>query len=379
LRRVLFLVIGLVISVGALYFAFKGFNMGDVWDALSRVRWPFFLLMLVPYVVTFLAKVWRWQALFYPDEERAPFRILFPSLMISYVPLPFRLGEVARGAVASVRTGLPPARVYSTIFVEKVLDVLVLLLLLGVSLPFVELPDTSGRSSLILLGTGVVVLVALTLFFVFRPDLARNVVRLLSRPLPERYSSRLLAVTDHVLEGVVPLAHGSVAARVVFWSLATWLVNMLTVYLEMLAFNIEVTPAAAVVLVVATNLSMVVPAAPGYVGTFEAAVVGVLVALGQPLDTSQAFAIIYHFVGLIPVAAIGVVAALQQGVRFFGTDGAGTKGEGIPATGDRADLAISSTGNRQPPPGDPQPSTINPQLTTAGSNPKPKINNRESP
>jgi uncharacterized protein (TIRG00374 family) len=100
------------------------------------------------------------------------------------------------------------------------------------------------------------------------------------------------------------------------WSLATWGVNVVTIYLEMLAFNIDATPVAAVVLVVATNLSMVIPAAPGYIGTFEAAVVGVLVALGQPVDTSQAFAIIYHFVGLVPVAVIGVIAALQQGINF---------------------------------------------------------------
>jgi len=72
----------------------------------------------------------------------------------------------------------------------------------------------------------------------------------------------------------------------------------------------------AAVLIVGTNLSMAVPAAPGYVGTFEAAVVGVLVALGQPKDVSQSFAIIYHFVGLVPVALIGVIAAIQQGVNF---------------------------------------------------------------
>ena len=116
--------IGLVISVGALYFAFQGFDLADVWDAMGRVRLPFFLLMIVPYVLTFLTKVARWQTLFYPDEARAPFRILFPTLMISYVPLPFRLGEVARGAALSARRGLPAARVFSTIFVEKVLDVL---------------------------------------------------------------------------------------------------------------------------------------------------------------------------------------------------------------------------------------------------------------
>jgi uncharacterized protein (TIRG00374 family) len=344
MRRILFLAIGLIISVGALYFAFQGFDLGDVWKAMSNVRWPFFLLMLVPYILTFLTKVWRWQTLFYPDQQRVPFRILFPTLMISYVPLPFRLGEVARGVALSARSGLPAARVFSTIFVEKVLDVLTLLLLLGVSLPFVELPNAaSNRGSLVLVGVVVLALVLLMLFFVLCPDMARGLVSLLSRPLPERFGKRLLDITDNVLKGLAPLANPSIALRVGLWSLATWLVNSVTIYLEMLAFNIDTTPVVAVVLVVATNLSMAIPAAPGYIGTFEAAVVGVLVALGQPLDTSQAFAIIYHFVGLVPVAVIGVIAAIQQGVNFASLnppdEGRRTKDEG-PATVD-AETTVS--------------------------------------
>jgi len=113
-----------------------------------------------------------------------------------------------------------------------------------------------------------------------------------------RQTSRVLAIRGRVLPS------------------STWLINAVTVYFMLLAFNIEVTPVVAAVLIVGTNLSMAVPAAPGYVGTFEAAVVGVLVALGQPKDVSQSFAIIYHFVGLVPVALIGVIAAIQQGVNF---------------------------------------------------------------
>jgi uncharacterized protein (TIRG00374 family) len=338
MRRILILVLGVIISVGALLFAFQGFDMGDVWEAMSNVRWPFFLLMLVPYVFTFLTKVWRWQTLFYPDQDLVPFRIALPTLMISYVPLPFRLGEVARGVALSARTGIPAARVFSTIFVEKVLDVLTLLLLLGVSLPFVDLPnDASSRGSLALIGVLVIALVAMMLFFVMRPNMARGLISLVSRPLPERFGNRLLDITDNVLKGLAPLAVPSIALRVGLWSLATWLVNIVTIYLEMLAFNIDTSPVVAVVLVVATNLSMAIPAAPGYIGTFEAAVVGVLVALGQPLDSSQAFAIIYHFVGLVPVAIIGVIAAVQQGINFAslnsGDQGRTTKDDGavVPA------------------------------------------------
>lgn len=316
MKRILFLIIGVLISVVSLYLAFQGFNLGDVWDSLLRVRPVFFLLMLVPYVLTFLTKVWRWRVMFHPDEERTTFGILFSALMLSYIPLPFRTGEVARGVVASARTKLPPARVFSTILLEKVLDVLTLFVLLGVGLPFVDLPNDSGRGSLALVGVVVLIGVIVLLGLILKPDVARSLARFVGDRFPERIGSRIVSASDHALEGLAPLGKPRIALKLGLWSLGTWLINAVTVYFMLLAFNIEVTPVVAAVLIVGTNLSMAVPAAPGYVGTFEAAVVGVLVALGQPKDVSQSFAIIYHFVGLVPVALIGVIAAIQQGVNF---------------------------------------------------------------
>jgi uncharacterized protein (TIRG00374 family) len=316
LKRILFLIIGLLISVVSLYLAFQGFNMGDVWDSLLRVRPLFFLLMLVPYLLTFLTKVWRWRLMFHPDEDRTTFGILFSSLMLSYIPLPFRTGELARGVVASARTGFPPARVFSTILLEKVLDVLSLFLLLGLSLPFIDLPNDSGRGSLALIGVIVLIGVLILLGLILKPDVARSLARFVGARFPQRIGSRIVSAADHALEGLAPLGKPAIALKLGLWSLATWLINAVTVYFMLLAFNIEITPVVAAVLIVGTNLSMAVPAAPGYVGTFEAAVVGVLVALGQPRDVSQSFAIIYHFVGLVPVALIGVIAAIQQGVNF---------------------------------------------------------------
>ncbi len=315
MKRTLFLIVGLIISVVSLYIAFQGFDLADVWEATARVRLPFFLLMVGPYILTFMTKVWRWRVMFHPDEARARVGVLFPALMISYIPLPFRAGEVARAVVAGARLGMAVPRVLSTILVEKVLDVLTLLLFLGMALPFVGLPgqlqNTAMALGLMVLGATLVLL-----WLVLRPDMARGVVRLLCRILPARLGlgPRIEEATEHALQGLAPLSNPRIALRLVLWSLATWGINSVTVYLMLLAFNITVAPVAAVVLVVVTNLSMAVPSAPGYIGPFEAAVVGVLVLLGQPLDAAQTMAIVYHFIGLVPVAAMGVIAALQQGI-----------------------------------------------------------------
>jgi uncharacterized protein (TIRG00374 family) len=313
MKRFVFLLIGLIVSIVSLYFAFQGFDLGDVWASLARVRLPFFAPMAVLYILTFMTKVWRWRVMFYPDEARARTGVLFSSLMISYIPLPFRAGEVARALVASVRLGIPAPRVFSTILVEKVLDVLTLLLFLGLSLPFVGLPGNLQNTAMML---GLLVLAAtlVLLVLVLRPELARKLVHLLTKPLPARFGPPIAEATEHALQGLAPLSNPHSALRLVLWSLATWGINSMTVYLMLLAFNVDVTPVASVVLVVVTNLSMAVPSAPGYIGPFEAAVVGVLVVLGQPLETAQTFAIAYHFIGLAPVATMGVIAAFQQGL-----------------------------------------------------------------
>jgi glycosyltransferase 2 family protein len=313
LKRIIFLAVGLLISVVSLYLALRNFDWGQLWSGVGNIQIGFFLLMIVPYILTFMTKVWRWRVLFHPDEARMSQGLLFSSLMISYVPLPFRLGEVARAVVASSRSGLPVARVFSTILVEKVLDVLTLFLLLGISLPFVGLPEELQGSATVL-GVAFLILALGIAALVIYPDLARKMVALVSHRLPGGLGARVEDATEHALQGLSPLANPRVALKLALWSLATWSVNAVTVYLLLLSFNLVVSPMAAVTLVVASNLGMAIPSAPGYIGTFELVVVLVLRVLGIAEGDAQAFALFYHFIGLVPVATIGVIAFMQQGV-----------------------------------------------------------------
>src|SRR5438046_759228 len=139
-KRLVFLLVGVLISVISLYYALQGFDLGRVWDDMRTMQVGFFMLMVIPYILTFMTKVWRWRVLLHPDGDRLSTGLLFSGIMIAYIPLPFRAGEVARGVVVSARSGIPAARVFSTILVEKVLGVLTLLLMLGVALHFVGLP-----------------------------------------------------------------------------------------------------------------------------------------------------------------------------------------------------------------------------------------------
>ena len=99
MKRIAFLLVGLIISVASLYYALQGFKLDLVWDALGKMQVGFFLLMIVPYVLTFMTKVWRWRVLLHPDGDRLSTGLLFAGVMMAYIPLPFRAGEVGRVVV----------------------------------------------------------------------------------------------------------------------------------------------------------------------------------------------------------------------------------------------------------------------------------------
>src|SRR5436190_12583323 len=313
MKRIAVLVLGVVISVVSLYYALKGFDLNHIWDSMRNVQVGFFLLMIVPYILTFMTKVWRWRVLLHPDGVRISTSFLLAAIMIQYIPLPFRAGELGRIAVTTVKTGIPAPRVVSTVLVEKVLDVLTLLLMLGIALPFVTLPEAM-KGSATTAGAGFLGVALALLLLVLKPDIAKKLVWLVASRLPAHLGPRIDVITDHALEGLAPMSNPRLATKVVLWSLATWGVNAVTIYFLMRSFNVDATPMAAVTVMVAANLGMAVPSAPGYVGPFEFAVVTALTVLGVAQIPAQTFAIIYHFIALVPVATLGIIAALQQGV-----------------------------------------------------------------
>ena len=61
------------------------------------------------------------------------------------------------------------------------------------------------------------------------------------------------------------------------------------------------------------NVAVIIPAAPGQLGTLEAGAVGALVALGHDENAAMAFALLYHAVHLVPATlAGGVILALAR-------------------------------------------------------------------
>ena len=127
-------------------------------------------------------------------------------------------------------------------------------------------------------------------------------------------SRRLLAAREWVRPAIWStrdlLGRRGVALLVV--SLVVWLVEA-SVYLTVgSATGVSLGLVGALYVVALTNLSALIPAAPGYVGTFDAAV---LLALGSLRLPSLGYLLVLRFVLFVPITVVGLAVLLARTSR----------------------------------------------------------------
>ncbi|MGI8589078.1 MAG: lysylphosphatidylglycerol synthase transmembrane domain-containing protein [Chloroflexia bacterium] len=319
----LIVAIGILISIGALYLALKDINFADLLAAFGRINPALFALGSIPWAVAIGSKVFRWRLLYYPDEQSAPFPRLTAALLIGYLfntVLPLRTGEVVRATVLRATAGLPVARTLSTILVEKVLDTMALIAMLGLLLPFISLPVQFRTPALLaaLLFGGLFVVVMLAALF---PDGARGLIARCLPLAPARFRPAVFNISNQVLDGLLPLRRREVAPRIIGWTVLSWATNVACTYIWLLSFGLVLPLTAPLLVVDATNIVMTVPSAPGYVGVYHETAKEALRVFGVDPNTALAFATLLHAVGFGTLSLAGLVSMVREGLSWGGVQG----------------------------------------------------------
>jgi glycosyltransferase 2 family protein len=94
--------------------------------------------------------------------------------------------------------------------------------------------------------------------------------------------------------------------------MSVWALEALVLWLVTNALGLEIGYLAAAFLVALTSVVAAVPAAPGYLGTFDAALVLGLAALGVAGGDALAVALLWRFVLFVPVTVAGLLLVLLR-------------------------------------------------------------------
>ena len=307
--RPLLVAAGLVVTVVCMYLAVRGVAVQDALDALADSD----LLWLVPAVPVFalaiVMRAVRWWSLFAP-EQRPPLRAVSYAMLIGYFfnnILPARAGEAARVIALSRRAPTSKAEIVGTVVVERLFDVLALLVVLFASYPW--LPEISWLRAAAIFGAFVLAGLLILVFVVVRYE--ERAVHWLLSPLRrirrEGLAERLEAAAVNATRGLVGLRSPRIALRGMALTIASWITLGVSYWILTYAFALDVTLAAGMLVTVAINLSLVLPSSPAALGVFEAATVVALRAFDVPQAEALSYALVLHLLNLLPFLVIGAV------------------------------------------------------------------------
>jgi glycosyltransferase 2 family protein len=339
------LALGLALSAFFLWLASRGIRWPEVWQILSGAHYWLMVPVVALTMVAYLVRTWRWQFLLV-GVGHVPLRALWSSVMIGFMGnnlLPARLGELLRAYSLGRSCGVSRSAALASVVVERILDIGVLLLVFGIVFAMGRLPSGIGRWGGILLVLAAPVLAFLVLFE-WRSE---PVWGLVERILPGRLRPRLRAIAMNFREGLRVLRHPKPLLAGIGLSLLMWGILVVVVMLSLAALSLTTAPDAAVVVLVVMAIGTMVPAAPGYVGTLQAAGTLALVQYGVPQSSAFSFTVLYHAGQWLPVTVVGLFHFMRQNLslRRLG-DLTTTRDDNAMGPGDRAGARDRPVGRR---------------------------------
>ena len=140
-----------------------------------------------------------------------------------------------------------------------------------------------------------------------RRALVMRLVEWLLLLAPPRARPKLTEMAHNALDALGVLSHVGIAARLVGWSVVTWLTVGLVVFTGMNAFGIEEGFAAALFVLIATSFGFLVPSSPGSFGVYHSIVIWTLTNVFEvDRHIAVSYALVIHLVFYLPPMAIGL-------------------------------------------------------------------------
>ncbi|MGH2457550.1 MAG: lysylphosphatidylglycerol synthase transmembrane domain-containing protein, partial [Chloroflexota bacterium] len=191
-----------------------------------------------------------------------------------------------------------------TIVVERLFDGLAMLVfvgLVGLAVPLnAEIASIFRVAAVLFLG----VLIGL---FVVGSSRARAValVQRIDAALPAAWRGKVTRLTDRFLQGLDCLQSGRLSATILLLSLGAWLCEATMYFVVGLGFGFTLGFPAYMLTAAVANLGAMVPAAPGYVGTFDVGALASLSLFGASPGPAGGYVLVLHAALLVPVTLLG--------------------------------------------------------------------------
>lgn len=316
MRRTLFLIASVVVSAFFLWLALRDIELGEVAQVIGQTNVLLFLLGLLLIVLGLWTRAIRWRGLL---GKKIPlmhaFHVLNIGMMLNLIPL--RVGEVARSLLV-MRDGVPFVTGATSIVVERLLDVLLVVITLTICLTRVPSVPQTVTNSALLFGVASVIAFFVLIGLARYPKFAHRLIDEIEKRLPIVKRLRLGHLFGQVIDGLEPLTHLGRFAHAITWTLISWTISFVTYYVLGLALGIQQGDLVlgALLSMTLASLGIAVPLSVAGIGPFQAAIRAAGDMSGIDPVYSATYGLLAHVAAVFVYAILGTIGMLVMGVSL---------------------------------------------------------------
>ena len=238
--------------------------------------------------------------------------------------LPGRVGEVVRPYLLARREGLNATACFATVILERLLDMVTVLILFAAFLLMTtpEMGAGDPRAFAAIKLGGLIAAAAAVLALVFMYFMAGHPAALgrlsmnVERVLPARGAQVVARLVERFAEGLIVVRQPRQFLIAVALSLPLWLSIASGIWLASRAFHIDLPFEGSFLLMTILVVGVAVPT-PGAVGGFHKAFqIGAMAFYGVPKDRAIGAAIVLHAISFVPVTIVGILFMVQEGLSL---------------------------------------------------------------
>ena len=317
--------LGLAISALFLFFALRGMHLPEIWETLRTAK----VVWILPGIPIYFFGLWlrslRWR-IFLQPIKKLPIQRLFPIIAIGYMGnniYPARLGELVRSAILKKEDDIAVSASLATIIIERILDGLVMLGFILLNLSAINLMSHSAeiRATIntVALWGSAIFMIAFLLFLLsafFQESVSRLLKTIAQKVLPLKFSRPAAGLIEKFFLGIQSLSSPLDTLFALLLTIAIWLVETLFYWIIMRAFPFQVSFSTLMLLNGFLNLFTIIPSSPGYIGTFDAPGIAILVALGIQPQLAAGYTLLLHAALWLPVTIVGAIFFAQKGISW---------------------------------------------------------------
>lgn len=313
MKKIFRISLGIVIAAVFMWLILKNININEMKISFRQANVGMICASIFIFLLGYACRIQRWKIMLSSENSNISWKQCSGPLMASIAAnnvLPLRAGDFLRAFGFNSRLNVSATTSLTTLVVERLLDMLMLLVVLGIALYYFNISSSAilGIGSIGLLGCALIIFCLLLFPGILRP-ICYAISKALRPKLPT-LSNRLNDLFTNIFSSLEHMSKNEVMLKLIFWSICAWFLEGAVFWLIAMALPTIANTLAAWLAFPVGTLSTLIPGTPGYVGTFDYFTSQSMIVLGNDFTAAATFVFIVHFVLWLPPTLIGGVYLL---------------------------------------------------------------------